>query len=88
MEIKPSVTEAYINLGYVYSRTGMMQQAIEVLKKAVSLDPTSVMAHHNLGSVYAVNRNYTEARNEFKRVLELDPENVSAKRMLINLGND
>lgn len=65
---------ALISLGGVLDDLGRNKEAIQYLKKAISLQPDLKEAYGNLGFRYLDDGNYTESIKLFNKVLELEPE--------------
>jgi superkiller protein 3 len=72
LEIDPSLTAAYLNLGIILSRGGNYAQAEQQLLKAVKQDPGYAKAYYNLGLVYAEQANPDSALSMLQRAIELD----------------
>ena len=70
----------YNQLGMLYVRAGMYDNAVPVFQLAVKMG--SVTAMNNLGNLASMQKNYEEAVSWYKKVLELEPENESAKSNL------
>jgi tetratricopeptide (TPR) repeat protein len=72
---------AYINLGGSYLGKGMRDKALEILKKAIYLDPTYAQrigenydkAYYNRGTVLASQGKLQEAVEEYKISLMINP---------------
>jgi len=56
------------------------RKAIEILNKAVELDPGYAMAYNNKGTAYAVLKEYIKAIQNFDKAIELDPGYAMAYR--------
>lgn len=54
------------------------QQAVELLKAAIALQPNLAMAHYNLGRVYQITNEWDLAIDAFKHAIDLNPEFVAA----------
>ena len=63
----------YNDLGFVLEREGLPDEAAEMYRKAVKLDPKSATAHYNLGSSLARSGNYAEAERHLRIALKLSP---------------
>jgi spermidine synthase len=66
--------DAIIKLGTVYQNQGMLDKAIEEFKKAIELDPNSMLAHSNLAYIYEGKEMINEAIAEFKELLRIQPK--------------
>ena len=64
-------------------RIGAYEEAIEVLRQALKIDPESVSAYNRMGLVYSEADLRNEAIDAFNKSLELDPKNLKA---LLGLG--
>ena len=69
----------YTNLGVVYLRTGRLDSAISVLKKAKELAPGMTGIDLNLGLAYYRQREYQQAESYFATVVAADAANVQAR---------
>jgi tetratricopeptide (TPR) repeat protein len=63
----------------------MAQQSIEAYKKALAIDPDSVVAKERLAEIYAASRHIRDAVIEAQEVLKADPNNVDAHRLLARI---
>jgi Tfp pilus assembly protein PilF len=80
---RPSPAKHYSNLGMVYSRQGKSDEALSVLKRALSIDPNCFEAHFNLGNVYREKGAFNEAVDAYKKTLQINPDFAEAHN---NLG--
>jgi tetratricopeptide (TPR) repeat protein len=72
LEIKPQPA-IYNDLGFVLERQGLLDEAGEMYRKALKLDPGSASAHYNLGSLQARSGEYAEAESHLRKALEKRP---------------
>lgn len=68
----------YANAHYFYAFTflisrGRVDEAIAEMKKAVELDPLSLIINTNLGRTYFLARQYDKALEQYRKTLDLDP---------------
>ena len=57
---------------------GAYEEAIEILNRALNIDPGFVPAHYQMGLVYEEWDKRKEAIATYKKVLDLEPENIDA----------
>lgn len=69
----PDDTEALTRLGAAYQRDGRLDQAGEVLQRAVQADAKAPNAHFVLGLVHDARERYADAASSYQRYLELAP---------------
>lgn len=73
-----------------YRRSGLIEEAIDIVKKGLEKHPDYASAYIVLGRCYQDQKMYELARAEFEKALEVAPENfVAAKlyaNMLVSLG--
>ena len=79
IELDPKNVNAYIAraIGYFFTPSafgGSHEKAVEMLKKAISLDPTSDTAHIWLAQVYLEDKKTDDALREINEARQLDPE--------------
>jgi superkiller protein 3 len=65
--------EIYNDLGFVLEREGLTDEAGEMYRKAVKLDPESASAQYNLGSWLARSGKYAEAESHLRKAVTKDP---------------
>ncbi len=73
IELNPSFAEPYARLGMLLNAWGRFDEAYGVLKKAESLDPTSVNNAIYLGAHFYFTKQYDRAELQFRRILEFAP---------------
>lgn len=91
------MTASYFQEANQLYRSGKLEEAVEMYKKAIGQNPNSHLYHHNLGEVLRKLGHIEEANKEFKKALELkssdslfslDPETIleqkSKNQELIN----
>lgn len=75
--------EAHRQLGLVYSFSGLFDESLEELKKAIELNSNNLDARNDLAMTYAMLGMYDEAKAEFMAVLQMDPENEQARKQMV-----
>lgn len=78
----PNDPEKLTLLGQLYGEAGVLQPAIDPLKRAVELDPKSYEAWHDLGLTYFRLQQYKDAREPLEKAVALDPEAYGSVVML------
>jgi Tfp pilus assembly protein PilF len=73
VEIEPQNSEAYFDLGKLYTQSKDFPKAIKSYQKAISLNSRSAKTFYNLGFIYATTQDYTNAEEMFLRAAELKP---------------
>ena len=64
------------NLGTIYQKKLMLEEAEKEYKKAIKVDGHYAIAHNNLSTVYLSMGKYKESLEEIQRALALDPGNA------------
>jgi len=62
---------SFYNWAYVLTGAGRMEEAVEVNREALRLDPKMAEAHYNLGTLLASGRQFAEAIVEFRAAIDL-----------------
>ena len=70
IEPQPAI---YSDLGFVLDRQGLPEEAAEMYRHALALDPKSVSAHYNLASSLARRGEVVEAERHFRAALADEP---------------
>ena len=86
LERDPNYAPAVSNLAAILAQQGRLQDALPLVKRAISLDPESVDAQLNLGRMYVELNQFDNAKRQLQRVLELDPANQPARELLADLN--
>jgi len=68
--------------GVKYGLAGLYPQAIQILERAVKLDPQLGDAHFALGHAYFDNKQWKNAVESFERAVELNPKDREARDRL------
>ncbi|MBN2578761.1 MAG: tetratricopeptide repeat protein [Pirellulales bacterium] len=84
IEIDPSFSLAYSNLGTVLSGCGRTDEAIAEYQKALQIDPKSATIHFNLGTVLEGCGRIDQAVEQYQETLKIDPDHATAHN---NLGS-
>jgi tetratricopeptide (TPR) repeat protein len=69
----------------VSSRADDANQAIDFLKKAFTLDPSSQQIGDELAEIYYQSQRIRDAVNEAQSILNKDPDNLAARRLLARI---
>src|SRR2546425_9329944 len=70
----PKMTKAYFFLGKCYVGTGDLQQALQVFRQALELDPKYQEVHYQLYQLYARLNNKPESQRHLEIVKRLQQE--------------
>jgi Tfp pilus assembly protein PilF len=73
-EKDPLDVKALQGLSIVAERTGQVDKAVELLGKAIDIEPSSVLSHFNLAALYERKEMYQEAMVHYARSLDVDPQ--------------
>ena len=68
--------------GIKYGLAGLYPQAVEILQRAVKLDPENADAHFALGHAYYDLKQYRNAIESLKTAVDLDPKDLEARDRL------
>jgi Flp pilus assembly protein TadD len=85
LAIKPQPA-IYNDLGFVLEREGLPDEAAEMYRKAVKLDPGSASAQYNLGSSLARSGKYADAESHLRIALKKSPNTQTYTGLGIVLG--
>ena len=64
----------YINLAIAYSKMGKIQDAEDVLLKALEINPTHPVTNNELGMVYRKTGRFSEAKKTYENVVKNYPQ--------------
>ena len=80
---EPSFPDAWHLRGVIASQTGRHEIAIQLIQRALELDPNNAQVHNNLGVALNFQQKWTEAAACFCRAAELAPDDAEIHE---NLG--
>ncbi len=72
------VFQYFVAGGYELMSTGLLQQAVEPLSRAINLAPSEPRPHYALATAYMLMRRYHAAATEFRKLTELEPNSAGA----------
>jgi tetratricopeptide (TPR) repeat protein len=79
IELNPNSDEAYVILAMTLSWIGKVEEAIELIKKAMRLCPfPPSYYYYALGDSYLIAGRVEEAISEYKKTLHLTPQHIDA----------
>ena len=70
--------DAHNNLGMIFARQGLTEEALKEFRLSLAIKPDQTTAHSQMGTVLAQAHRFPEAVEEFTQVLRLDPANANA----------
>lgn len=82
----PKFVSALSNLAYIYMQEGKINEADELLNKAIYLDPDYEQALFNKASIYMFKNDKLAAIKIIKRILKRNPKNEKAKQALMSIS--
>ena len=78
IELNPDYATAYDLYSALLSATGRLDEAIEMAKRGLGVDPLSVPLTTDLGQAYYLARRYDEAIEQYQKSIQLDPHDAVA----------
>ena len=83
VELDPTHTEAYYQLGVLYGKQSQWKPAVDMLQVAIRLTPDFADAHVRLGEAHLIGMaSAKDAIEPLKRALQLQPDLSRARRLL------
>lgn len=82
---KDPSSKLFVPLAEEYRKAGMFDEAIEVLKNGLDLQPSYMSARVSLGKIYLEKDMVEEARVEFEQVTKAIPDNLFAHKKLAEI---
>lgn len=73
----PNNADAYLSLGVVYTQLGNIDNAEQVLVKAISIKPDLLAAHYTLALIYEKKQMWPQAKSEWDKLLNCKDKNLA-----------
>jgi tetratricopeptide (TPR) repeat protein len=86
LRIKPESGYILDSLAWAYYMKGMLNEALEVMKKAVSREAEDPVMREHFGDIYLKLSSRDRAREQWLKSLELDPANQKLREKFRNTG--
>lgn len=74
----PESSKIHTELGGVYLKLSLLQEAHEATERSLSLYPYSTAAWNNLGGILANLQKFADAKSAYSKSLRIEPENTGA----------
>jgi len=88
LELDPNIALTHFRYGWAYlSPMGRHDEAIAEMKRAMELEPLSVVQGANFAAVYVYARQFDKALDQAKKTYELDPNAVTSQHWLCHSYN-
>ncbi|PKL52070.1 MAG: hypothetical protein CVV37_03065 [Nitrospira bacterium HGW-Nitrospira-1] len=81
-------SKLYVLLAEEYRKEGMLDEALEVLRKGIETQPGYMSARVSLGKIYLEKGQKDKARVEFESVIKAIPDNLYAHKKLAEIYGD
>lgn len=78
LEIDPKDITAMNQVGIVYAKFGLYDEAIAIFEEIIKIKAENPEAYGNLGNIYYLQDKFDSALTQYKLALELDPNNAKA----------
>jgi len=75
LSLNSDLVDGLWNLSILYTETARTEEAVELAKRILQINPNSAMAHFSLGYVYRYAGMLEESEHEYDKALSLDPGN-------------
>ncbi len=80
MTIRPEMADIYVHLAYIYRRTKGLDDAIDIIKNALAINPNMALANYNLSCYYSLKSQVAKALRYLKRAIESDKKFAEVAR--------
>jgi tetratricopeptide (TPR) repeat protein len=74
LEKKPDDPVILNRLGFNLYRLGFIDEAFNLFKQSIKIDPNIAVPYNNLGIIYLQRKEFNEAEINFKQAFKLDPK--------------
>jgi len=85
---KEPASKLFLPLAEEYAKSGLLDEALSVLKEGLQIHPSYLTARVSLGKIYLQKGLTAEAKAEFENVIKMNPDNLLAHRKLAKIYKD
>jgi len=83
LELDPNIALTHYRYAFMFlSPLGRHEEAIAEMKKAMTLEPLSIVQGANFASIYLYARQFDNAINQARKTYELDPNQITAQNWM------
>jgi tetratricopeptide (TPR) repeat protein len=79
LDLEPNFINAQRGLGLLYTAMGRINEAVEILERAVKNYPKFALLYDDLAKLYVLSRNDEKALDAYRKVIELAPDTAMAR---------
>lgn len=83
LSLNNELLSALGNLAIFYTDTGRTEEAVELIRRMLKINPNNADAHYSLGYIYRFAGMLNEAVQEMEEALALDPKNPGFRSIII-----
>jgi protein O-GlcNAc transferase len=89
LELDPQSVPAFVHLGVLANITGLTDVAVNMMRRALRVDPNCIEAHNNLAMFLRDQGELVECRRHYQQALGLKPDQASVfSGYLLSLNDD
>lgn len=79
LDLEPKFINAQRGLGLTYIALGRIDEAVEILERAVKDYPKVALLYDDLAKIYVLSHDYDKALDAYHKVIELAPDSAMAR---------
>ena len=83
--MQQNITNAYVLLGNLYFSEQKYEEASELYKKAIELEPADASVYSLLGNTYVMLKDLRSAISVYKQAIDIDSNNDETKLVYIEI---
>jgi len=87
LSIDDELLEAYANLSGLYTETGRTEEAMEITRKMLEINPNNADAHYSLGYIYRYAGMQNESILEMEKISAIDPNSKNYANICLSYYN-
>jgi len=72
LDLNPGSVKALLHSSWLLGESGRFEQAFDYNRRALSLDPLSIVVNHAVGQLFYLGRDFENAVVEYRKALEMD----------------